>query len=177
MIVYIYDFFDYDKHVRGGNMFQTLMHVSFYVKNMNKMKDFYENVLGAKVKMAVKYKAYLNQPGSGFYQGALTKPEDYCIVYFEIAPMQFIEFFPAYEGIEEHDVPFKHLGYSHFGVITEDIHALREELVSKGVHIDTEPKIGNSHTWQMWISDPEGNKIEFMQYTPESFQITGHIDE
>ena len=46
-----------------------------------------------------------------------------------------------------------------------------------GINIDIEPKIGNSHTWQMWIHDPDGNRIEMMQYTDESFQITGNIED
>ncbi len=157
-------------------MFKTLMHISFFAKDLNVIKDFYENKLGLKVKMAVKYKAYLNQPSSGYYNQALKTPEDYCILYFEIAPMQFIEFFPFFEGLEPHDKPFTHVGYSHFGVIVDDIHKTRDEFVEKGVKILTEPKIGNSHTWQMWIEDPEGNKIEFMQYTEQSYQVVGHID-
>ena len=29
----------------------------------------------------------------------------------------------------------------------------------------------------MWIHDPDGNRIEIMQYTDESFQITGNIED
>ena len=29
----------------------------------------------------------------------------------------------------------------------------------------------------MWIHDPDGNRIEMMQYTDESFQITGNIED
>jgi hypothetical protein len=26
------------------------------------------------------------------------------------------------------------------------------------------------HSWQAWITDPDGNKIELHDYTPESWQ-------
>lgn len=68
-------------------------------------------------------------------------------------------------------------GYSHIGILVEDLFETRRELEARGVKFLTEPTIGNSHTWQMWMEDPEGNRIEFMQYTDESFQVTGHIDE
>ena len=33
------------------------------------------------------------------------------------------------------------------------------------------------NTWQMWSHDPDGNKIEFMQYTEKSFQLVGRTDK
>ena len=67
----------------------------------------------------------------------------------------------------------EHLNYSHVALLVEDIHAAHAELVEKGVPIDTPPKLGLEGTWQMWSHDPDGNKIEFMQYTETSWQLTG----
>ena len=151
------------------------MHVSFFVEDLERSIAFYE-LLGGKVKMAVKYKAYLDKPESSFYERALKTPEDYCIVYVEIAPGQFVELYPKGEGQKEHAAFNDSLGYSHFGVLVEDIFRTRDCLAEKGIPVIIEPKIGNSHTWQLWIADPDDNRIEIMQYTPESFQLTGHID-
>lgn len=155
--------------------FNSIMHVSFYAEDMERTRHFYEDILGCKPKMIVRYKEYRNRPDSGYYAKALTNPEDIAIVYFEIAPGQFVEFFPPEDSLGPHDVPFTHLGYSHFALLVDDIHETREELVKAGVAIDIEPKIGNSHTWQMWIHDPDGNRFEIMQYTDASYQITGHL--
>lgn len=155
--------------------FNSIMHVSFYTEDMERTRDFYENKLGLKPKMIVRYKEYLSRPESPFYQRALSRPEDICIIYIEIAPGQFVEFFPKADGQKPHESWNERLGYSHFALLVDDIHQTREELVNAGVEILIEPNIGNSHTWQMWIADPDGNRFEIMQYTKESFQLVGHI--
>ena len=70
-------------------------------------------------------------------------------------------------------------GPSHIGVHASGMHGEKAELRYGGVQnnagapIDTPPKMGLEHTYQMWSHDPDGNKIEFMQYTPESWQLVG----
>lgn len=156
-------------------VFNSIMHVTFFAKDINVTKSFYEN-LGCKMKMAVKYKAYADKPHSQYYKKAQVIPEEYCIIYFEIAPGQFIEIYPSENDQLPHPQFNKHIGYSHFGVIVEDIQKTRDFLTQKGITIDIEPKIGNSRTWQMWIHDPDDNRIEIMQYTNDSYQVVGHID-
>ena len=48
-----------------------------------------------------------------------------------------------------------------------------EKIRATGAPIDSEPAMGMEHTWQMWSHDPDGNKIEFMQYTDKSYQVVG----
>jgi lactoylglutathione lyase len=38
------------------------------------------------------------------------------------------------------------------------------------VEIDVEPKTGADNNTQAWIHDPDGNKIELMQISPDSPQ-------
>lgn len=156
-------------------LFTSIMHVTFFAKDINITKKFYEN-MGCKMKMAVKYKAYADKPESQYYARAQETPEAYCIIYFEVAPGQFIEIYPSEKNQLPHTQYNSHIGYSHFGVIVEDIQKTREFLISRGVCIDIEPKIGNSRTWQMWIHDPDDNRIEIMQYTDQSYQLVGHLD-
>lgn len=157
-------------------LFDSIMHVTFFCNDLNKTIMFYEN-LGCRIKMAVKYRAYADRPDSDYFKKAQETPDDYCIVYMEVAPGQFIELYPKETEQTEHISFNENTGYSHFGTLVKDIFATRDFLVSKGVKILSGPKIGNSHTWQMWIADPDDNRIEIMQYTDESYQVTGHIDE
>lgn len=153
--------------------FKSIMHVSFFTDQLDVIRDFYENKLGLRAKMIVRFREYKNSANEYFRKGAEERPDDICIIYIEIVPGQFLEFFPKREGQAEHDEWNHRLGYSHFALLVDDIHAARNELAAKGVPIDTEPSIGNSHTWKMWCHDPDGNKFEVMQYTDKSFQVVG----
>jgi hypothetical protein len=45
-------------------------------------------------------------------------------------------------------------------------------LAAAGVEA-TPPKLGCDRSWQTWIRDPDGNRVELHQYTAESSQRTG----
>lgn len=38
--------------------FNEIMHLSFYTSHMDEMRDFYENKLGLKAKIIMRYEAY-----------------------------------------------------------------------------------------------------------------------
>ena len=42
-------------------------------------------------------------------------------------------------------------------------------LRARGVEV-SDPKLGGDQSWQAWIADPDGNRFELHQYTPESWQ-------
>lgn len=158
--------------------FNEIMHLSFYTDNMDAMRDFYENKLGLKATIIMRYEAYLNQPNKGAWaERAVTRPKDIAYIFIELAPGQYLELFPRADHQQEHEVPDTRLGYSHFALMVDDIFEAREELVKAGVEIDIEPNKGQSETWQMWIHDPDGNKFEIMQYTPLSLQHKGNIEQ
>ena len=138
----------------------------------------YTETLGCTVKMLTRYRVYENRPDRPLFQKiAQEDPKRIFRVYFEIAPGQFIELFPKNEGQKEREDWNSRLGYSHFALLTKDIHKTRAEHAEKGLLPDTEPSKGPSETWQMWYHDPDGNKFEVMQYTDQSYQVVGHIDE
>ena len=58
----------------------------------------------------------------------------------------------------------------------DDIFAAYDEFVAAGITPDTEVSKGPSETYQFWVSDPDGNKFEVMQYTDKSWQVVGHVD-
>ncbi|MCM3600429.1 VOC family protein [Robertmurraya korlensis] len=46
--------------------------------------------------------------------------------------------------------------------------------MAAGITIDSDISKGPSETYQLWIQDPDGNKIEIMQYTENSLQVKGN---
>lgn len=151
------------------------MHVSLFTDQMDLMRDFYENKLGLKPKIVTRASLYKGLNRGKYSKIAEVDPDQIIIVYIEIAPGQFIELFPKSEGQEDHDSWNQRLGYSHFALLVDDIEKTRAELLAAGIQPDTEISKGPSHTYQMWVSDPDGNKFEIMQYTDQSYQVVGNI--
>ncbi|WP_338217569.1 VOC family protein [Lacticaseibacillus salsurivasis] len=158
---------------------QSIMHLAFYTNQLPALRDFYENTLGAKPRTIVRFSAYKGVKNRGDWAKlAETNPNGIVYVFEELAPGQFLELFPVDQPLPK--APTLGDGtshYSHFSILVDDIQASYQHLLAHGAPIDTKPNIGNSHTWQMWTHDPDGNMIELMQYTDQSFQLTGHIDE
>ena len=137
--------------------------------------DFYINKLGAKLKVLVRYKDYLEREDRpAMQQIAKQDPERIFNVYLEITPGQFIELFPAKEDQKSHPQWNEYQGYSHFALLVDDIFKTKEELLAAGVSLASDISKGPSETWQMWVSDPDGNKFEILQYTENSVQIKGN---
>ena len=65
----------------------------------------------------------------------------------------------------------RHQRIHHFCFEVEDLDALREKLIQRGIAV-TPKKLGCDQTWQCWCKDPDGTDIEFQQYTPQSSQFT-----
>jgi predicted enzyme related to lactoylglutathione lyase len=51
----------------------------------------------------------------------------------------------------------------------DDIEQTVRALRARGVEV-SEVKMGGDQSWQAWLADPDGNRIELHQYTPESWQ-------
>lgn len=90
------------------------------------------------------------------------------LVYLQIAGDRFIEIFPGGPAPGE---AAEQQSFMHICLAVDDLERTVEDLRAKGVAIDIEPKMGLDFNMQAWIADPDGNKIELMQYSPESPQI------
>lgn len=158
---------------------QSIMHLSFYTNQLEAMRDFYEGVLGAKPKVIVRFGAYKGIENRGLWAKlAESDPNGIAYMFEEVAPGQFLELFPTDAPLPEAPaVQPATSRYTHMSLLVDDIQAMATRLRECKVPIAVEPNIGNSHVWQMWSQDPDGNKIEFMQYTEKSFELTGHIDQ
>jgi glyoxylase I family protein len=129
-------------------MIKTLAHLCILSKDLDRSLDFYCGTLG------------LPRHFDFFKDGKLFG------FYLQIAPGQFIELFKT-EAAEE----IRRQRIHHFCLEVEDIDALREALIKRGVEV-TPKKLGCDQTWQCWCKDPDGTDVEFQQYTPKSSQFT-----
>jgi lactoylglutathione lyase len=155
--------------------FNSIMHIAFYVEDLDRSLDFYCKKLGLKQKIRTRFGVYKDSPKEELRKIAEVRPNDIFLTYIEIAPGQFIELFPKSETQKNQTDWNAHVGYSHFALLVDDIQQTYQDLLKHGVEVDVPPNIGPSKTWQMWLHDPDGNKFEIMQYTEESLQIIGNV--
>ena len=128
-------------------MITGLAHVCFTVSNLEASIDFYQNKLGFSHAFD-----FINDEGKRFG------------VYLHIGGRNFIEMFVGNVNAEA-----KGHSYRHCCLEVDDINATATELRSQGVEV-SEVKMGSDNSWQAWLTDPDGNRIELHQYTPKSKQ-------
>ncbi|KRM12807.1 VOC family protein [Paucilactobacillus suebicus] len=133
---------------------KRIAHASFKVSDMRKSVEYYCDGLGMKQKFELK-----DENG------------DPWINYLEIKPGQFLELFYDFDNLPYATHGYDFRGFLHISLEVEDLEATKAELESKGLAIDSEIKFGPDKSYQLWSHDPDGNQIEFMQYTKDSFQL------
>jgi catechol 2,3-dioxygenase-like lactoylglutathione lyase family enzyme len=150
---------------------KRMTHCSFRCNNFEKTLAFYREILEIPLAFTLR-----NEDGSVW------------LAYLQIAPGEFIELFnETYAGKNE----WAPKGHHHTCFLVEDIQEAAGTLESKGVLLTRGPvdmagpyripykldcKRGQCNSWAFFVQDPEGNEIEFMQYTPESLQVVNDHD-
>jgi catechol 2,3-dioxygenase-like lactoylglutathione lyase family enzyme len=122
-----------------------LAHVGLYVSDIAKAEEFYGQVLG-------------------FAHFTLDKPTGGLMPnYYKVNDRQFIEIYPGLKGDEQDRL-------SHVAFETADARKLRAYLENKGVKVPAtvQPDFGKNLSFM--VDDPEGRRVEFVQYTPGSRQ-------
>jgi lactoylglutathione lyase len=132
-------------------MITGIGHLAFTVGNMEESIHFYCDILGFKKAFELN-----NDKGEPW------------IVYIKVTEGQFIELF--YGGQARPETPSGMIGYSHLCLTVDDIDMVADSLKEKGIILDAEPKQGTDLNYQCWAKDPDGNRIEFMQMSPDSLQ-------
>jgi catechol 2,3-dioxygenase-like lactoylglutathione lyase family enzyme len=128
-------------------MIQGLAHVCFTVSDLDRAIAFYRDGLGLK-------------PAFDFTD---ENGERYGI-YLHLGGRNFIELFQG-----DVDQPVEGQSFRHFCLEVDDIEATAQTLRERGIDV-SEIKLGRDHSYQAWIRDPDGNRIELHHYTPESWQ-------
>jgi catechol 2,3-dioxygenase-like lactoylglutathione lyase family enzyme len=101
-----------------------------------------------------------------------TKP---WIEFLETGEHQFLELFYTDSDMSFLDRQKQTYGYQHLCLEVDDIQAMRTLVESKGIVPDTEDEFGLDYSWQFWLHDPDGNRVELMQYTDQSLELRGRL--
>jgi glyoxylase I family protein len=131
-------------------MITGLAHICFGVSDLEESIAFYRDKLGLSPAFD-----FINDKGERFG------------IYLHIGGRNFIELF---KGTPEQLDPKQ--SYKHFCLEVDDIQSTASEIRKHGVEV-SEVKMGGDNSWQAWLSDPDGNRIELHQYTPNSKQNIG----
>ena len=131
-------------------MIVGLAHICFTVSNLEESINFYKDKLGLSPAFD-----FINDKNERFG------------IYLHIGGRSFIELFKGNPEQSE-----QKQSYKHFCLEVDDIQSTASELRKRGIEV-SEVKMGSDNSWQAWISDPDGNRIELHQYTPESKQNAG----
>ena len=148
-----------------------LGHLAINVRDIDKSLAFYCGALGLEQVFEINMPEDIETlyPGhtATIYAG---KP---WITYLRVAKGEYIELFRPYPNADPDSAGpvFDNFGFVHFCLVVDDIYAMVAALKEKGVHIDSEATLGPDQTYQAWIRDPDGNRIELFQYTEESMQV------
>ena len=130
-------------------MITQLAHVCIGAKALDEAKRFYCDGLG----MTKKFDFIKDGELFGFY--------------LEVGRNTFVEVFQ----VDSNMAAGKSL-VQHFCLEVDDIDAMGRHMRSQGWEV-TEKKMGADNTWQIWLTDPSGIRLELHQYTDKSCQYTG----
>lgn len=128
-------------------MITGLAHTCFTVSDLERALTFYRDQLGLQEAFD-----FINEEGRRFG------------IYLHLGERNFIELF---EGALE--APASGQSFRHICLEVDDIEVTTAALRERGVEVSP-VKLGRDQSYQAWITDPDGNRIELHQYTPESWQ-------
>ena len=94
------------------------------------------------------------------------------IDYIEVAPHQYIELFHTDgQQLQELRDLSGYDGYQHICLEVSDIHAAWDACIANGLKPDTEISLGADGAYQFWLVDPDGNRLELMEYAEGAKQL------
>jgi catechol 2,3-dioxygenase-like lactoylglutathione lyase family enzyme len=125
-------------------MIKRLAHICLHSEDLQKTEAFYCQALGME--------RYFDFEKDGELFG----------FYLKAGSGTFIEVFKGSPGSVGN--------INHLALEVEDIDAVIDRLNANGVAV-TEKKFGPDNSWQAWLEDPSGVRIELHQYTPQSSQL------
>lgn len=89
--------------------------------------------------------------------------------YLKLSDHNFLEFFETGSNC----APPADCAFAHICLEVDSIVVTSARLAAIGVET-SERKLGNDRSYQAWVTDPDGIRIELHEYTPESSQLTGN---
>ncbi|MGA8596913.1 MAG: VOC family protein [Bryobacteraceae bacterium] len=121
-----------------------IAHISLYAHDYQASRAFYRDFLG------------FEEPYS------LTKPDGSpSMTFFKINDRQYIELSPEVQPDTDR--------LNHYALETDDAEAMRQYLRAHGVKVPDQVPKGRIGNLNFMIQDPEGHKVEIVQYPPGSW--------
>lgn len=101
------------------------------------------------------------------------------ILYVQVRGSDFIEFFPRRSSSAPVPTPAPGRGpsFRHIALAVDDMEATLMELAHHGIQPEKPAQMGNDRNWQAWLVDPDGNRIELMEISPESPQHRAAVEQ
>ncbi len=130
-------------------MIKAIAHICISTKDLDKTETFYCSGLG----LSRKFVFLRDGKVAGYY--------------LQINENNYIEVFQTDTLSSEQEPQIKH-----FCLEVDDIDKTIEEIKKCGIDI-TDKKKGCDNSWQAWLTDPNGIKIELHEYTDISCQVVG----
>jgi lactoylglutathione lyase len=126
-----------------------ISHYAIFAHDYEKSRAFYGEFLG------------FQEPYS------LSKPDGSAIMtFYKVNDHQYIELYPEVEAKSDR--------LSHISLETDDIEGLRKYLASKGVAVPPEAHKARIGNMSFDIIDPEGHKVEMVQYMPDGKTVANY---
>lgn len=164
---------------------QVIAHVNYItqvalqVKDAINMKHFYCKGLGLNAVYTLTYDdlcKFLEQTGQAdekTVMGLRMMGSQPWIDYIEVAPHQYIELFYTNGQTlnEDRDLQDAY-GYQHICLEVSDIKAAWSAVTANGLKPDTPINLGADGAYQFWLVDPDGNRLELMEYAPGAKQLS-----
>lgn len=129
-----------------------LGHIAIRVKDIDKILEFYVNGLGFEEAFRIN-----NDDGS------------LRIVYVHISDGQYLELCLGGDERKEFD-DLKSLGFRHINFTVTDIAGFKSEAEKRGVVFNSEILDTRDKNKNLWLFDPEGNKLEITEISDSSPQ-------
>lgn len=143
-------------------MIRRLAHLCLITTDLERIIGFYRDKLGLTVKFRF---AAANQAIFGAYIAA--------------GDTTFVEFFDQQLSALQWGGEITPLTagtrYGHFCLEVTGLTEFRKTLLARGVEVG-EIREGMDGSYQAWLADPDGNRIELMEYTHGSAQLAAGAD-
>ena len=125
----------------------SLGHIAIRIKDLDRSLDFYVNKLGFEEMFR------LDKDGAPW------------IVYLRVTDDQYVELFPWGEG--DRAPATEAVGYNHMCFTVDNLDAVIARLTERGVPLTRPKKVAIDRNAQAWVEDPDGNRIELMEMSPD----------
>jgi catechol 2,3-dioxygenase-like lactoylglutathione lyase family enzyme len=135
------------KPTKPFHLYPRIIHAGFVVHDRAAMDHFYKDILGFRV----------------YWHGGMKDGETDWVDMQVPDGTDWIEYMLNVPDSADK----RELGVmNHIALGVPDIHAAEQQLLKNGVKLTEKPQIGRDGKWQLNLYDPDGTRVELMEFTP-----------